>query len=612
MTAEQPSPDARIAYELAGMKGWVRITVSVPGSQPFNDKLDVLKAPSRDTVAARVSKRFPALREQDVLDELERIAADVTERLSGDDERPDGGSVAAGLVEIARDRYEFGRSPEGEPFAVPKDGPRIARPLRGTQHDLRVELASAYYEEHLIVPSGSALADALTIMEGDALRAVPERLHVRVAQPAEGEIVLDLGDSSGRVVVVTGAGWSIRERSPVLFRRSELTSPLPEPVRGGRLQDLGGFANLVPEAVDLATGFLVASLIPGIPHPVALMGGQQGTGKTTIARFMVELIDPSPAPVRSVPRDLEQWAVSAAGSWAIVIDNLSGLRHWLSDALCRAVTGEAVLRRKLFSDSQLNVLAFRRVVILTSIDVGALRGDLGERLILFDLDPISSKDRRQEKVLLRAFEKARPALLGALLDRLSQVLALLPTIELESTGRMADFEAVLAAMDKASGSISLRAYRDQRQRVAREVAESDLVALALLEFARQRTTWAGTAGELLDLITPENAKRDWPSTPRALAGAVRRVIPALEMLGVSVTPPSDSNRSADRDRSRVYRITLTQDRGGSATVHTVQTVQSTGPADDVDGLDDCEISQEAQHSAQTEADNAVGAEWGEL
>ena len=591
MTVEEPNA-ARIEYELSGLRGWVRVKVVVPGSQPFPDKLDVLKAASRATVAARITERFPALREEDVVEELERISAEVTEKISGADEEwaaPASDSVAAGLVRIARERYEFGRSLEKEPFAVPKDGPRIARPLRGAQHDLRVELASAYYEEHGTVPTSSALADALTVLEGDAIGATPEQLHVRVAQPTEGEVVLDLGDSSGRVVVITAKGWSIEDRSPVLFRRTELTGALPDPVQNGSLQQLGAFANLAPEAVDLATGFLVASLIPGIPHPIALMGGQQGTGKTTSARFMVELIDPSPAPVRSVPRDLEQWAVAAAGSWAIVIDNVSAMKPWLSDALCRAATGESILRRKLYTDGGLSVITFRRVVMLTSIDVGALRGDLGERLVLFDLEPITSKDRKQEKALRRAFEKARPALLGALLDLLSKVLAVLPTIELGSTGRMADFEAVLAAVDQVAGMRALRAYRDQRERVAREVVESDLVALAVFEFAREQGEWEGTAQDLLDQITPEKIDRNWPNTPRALAGAVRRVIPALEALGVSVNPPSDSNRGKDRDRSRIYHITLARQENLETTVRTVHTVQDHADrpagADDVDGVD---------------------------
>jgi hypothetical protein len=52
----------------------------------------------------------------------------------------------------------------------------------------------------------------------------------------------------------------------------------------------------------------------------------------------------------------------------VVLDNISGIPDWLSDALCRAVTGDGMVRRRLYENDDLTVLAFRRVVALTSID----------------------------------------------------------------------------------------------------------------------------------------------------------------------------------------------------------------------------------------------------
>jgi hypothetical protein len=42
---------------------------------------------------------------------------------------------------------------------------------------------------------------------------------------------------------------------------------------------------------------------------------------------------------------------------------------WLSDAICRAVTGDADVRRRLDSDGDLAIFAFRHVVMLTGIDL---------------------------------------------------------------------------------------------------------------------------------------------------------------------------------------------------------------------------------------------------
>ena len=74
---------------------------------------------------------------------------------------------------------------------------------------------------------------------------------------------------------------------------------------------------------------------------------------------------------RKPPRDPESWVTAAAGSWYVGIDNLSDVRPWLSDSICRAVTGDGDVRRKLYTDGELAVFAFRRCVCLNGIDLGA-------------------------------------------------------------------------------------------------------------------------------------------------------------------------------------------------------------------------------------------------
>ena len=72
--------------------------------------------------------------------------------------------------------------------------------------------------------------------------------------------------------------------------------------------------NVTAETWPLVVGWLAAVLVPNMPHPILLLGGQQGTGKSTAAEQLVGLIDPSPAVLRSPPRDSETWAIGAAAS----------------------------------------------------------------------------------------------------------------------------------------------------------------------------------------------------------------------------------------------------------------------------------------------------------
>jgi hypothetical protein len=231
-----------------------------------------------------------------------------------------------------------------------------------------------------------------------------------------------------------------------------------------------------------------------------------------------------------------------------VIDNVSTIPEWWSDALCKAVTGDGWVRRTLYSDGDVSVLSFRRVVVLTSIDAGALRGDLGDRLVLVDLDPITPDKRRTERALDKAYRDARPAILGALLDLLANVLARLDSVEVLALPRMADFARVLAAVDDVLGTNSLALYADQGKRIAGEVLDADPVGEAIAAFARMHGEWNGPAGALLDAIKPDDAGREWPRNGRGLAASLKRLAPALAANGVGITPPIPT------DRKRVYRL----------------------------------------------------------
>jgi hypothetical protein len=235
--------------------------------------------------------------------------------------------------------------------------------------------------------------------------------------------------------------------------------------------------------------------------------------------------------------------MTAANGWATVIDNVSSISDWFSDALCKVVTGDGWVRRTLYTNGDVSVLSFRRVVVLTSIDAGAMRGDLGERLVLVDLQAIPPERRRSERQLDAEYRALRAPMLGALLDLLAAVLARIDSVETPLLPRMADFARVLAAMDAVLGTDALGAYTRQADRIADDVIESDPVGSRLASWAIERGEWSGSASDLLAAIQPADAGRDWPRTGRGMAARLKRLAPALELLGVRVTPPSQTNRT---------------------------------------------------------------------
>ncbi|MCC6295789.1 MAG: ATP-binding protein [Pseudomonadales bacterium] len=448
-------------------------------------------------------------------------------------------SAATTLVEIAQRLYTLGCTPDGETFAVPVSGPRVAVTLRGNRQSLRGQLAREYFKTTGRAAPQQALADALLVVEGFAQECAPEALHLRVAERG-GATWLDLGDASGLAVRVDASGWEIAA-PPVLFKRTALSGELPTPERGGTLGALWQFLNVGEDDRPLVLAWLVAALYPDIAHPVLAVLGEQGAGKSTALRLLVDCIDASPVPLRKPPRDADSWVTAAAGSWVVSLDNLSDIPGWLSDSICRAVTGDGDVRRKLYTDGDHAVFAYRRVVALNGIDVGAVRGDLGERMLPITLQPIQGAARLCDADIWPQWEAARPRVLGAILDAAAGVAGMIPFVRLESKPRMADYSRIVAAVDAVLKTDGLRTYSGKQGALALDTLSGDAVFAAIAEHCGHGFT--GTAADLFTLINPERPPRGWPTDARAVTQRLRRLAPVMRKAGWRVSDDGAANHA---------------------------------------------------------------------
>ncbi|MFF4735105.1 ATP-binding protein [Streptomyces sp. NPDC002536] len=479
---------------------------------------------------------------------------------NGVDPDQKGPSQASQLVALARERYELFVSADGRPYGVPVDGPNIAQPLRG-KAGLRSHLARLYTDAYDgKVPSQGPLADAMTVLEALAAKAEPRTPFLRLARH-DGRIIVDLGTSDGRCVDIGPDGWQRRPSSPVAFRRSGAMKPLPEPWHDGDgLAALRSLLNTTEEGFHLLVAWMVAAFIPDLPHPILTFRGEQGTGKSKGAAMVIGIIDPSGAPKRTAPRDIKSWSVQAFNSWALCIDNISLIPDWLSDALCRAVTGDGVVDRALYSDDDVVVLEFRRVLAMTTIDVGALNGDLAERMLTIELRLIPDHKRREEAELDAAYEDAHAAILASLFDLLARVLKELPAVQLDERPRMADFARVLAAVDTVTGWSTLESYKATARDAVADVLEGEPFAQAVVQLvdASGPNGLTLTAGQILETVeTPEKLPRRWPKDATRAGGQLKRLAPALRTIGIEV---DDSQRGPRPKKQRLYRITATPER----------------------------------------------------
>ena len=210
------------------------------------------------------------------------------------------------------------------------------------------------------------------------------------------------------------------------------------------------------------------------------------------------------------------------------------------------------MRRALYTDSDVSVVAFQRPVMLTSIDPGALRGDLAERLLRLELQRIEGSGRRTEAQLRTTFEGLRPALLGSLLDLLAQVLAALPAVDVVDPPRMADFAYVVAALDDVLGTRTLDVYRTRSRQTVADVIESDPVAATLRRVLEAKRQWEGTPDALLIRLKSsvgQETPRGWPTNAATLGKRLKNLAPALREIGIEC----ETTRSRD---GRRYTIRL--------------------------------------------------------
>ena len=253
------------------------------------------------------------------------------------------------------------------------------------------------------------------------------------------------------------------------------------------------------------------------------------------------LLDPNTAPLRALPREDRDLFIAANNGHLLAFDNVSGLPPWISDTLCRLATGGGFAVRQLYTDQDEVLFKAARPIILNGIEEIVTRPDLADRALLLTLEPIREERRRPEQELWAAFEAERPQILGALLDAVAEGLKRLPHTRLEKLPRMADFALWSTACETAlwSAGTFWSAYCYNRDVAVDDVIDGDPIAAAVRMLITTQVAWTGTASDLLRILgeisDPRIVKsKDWPKTPRALSGRLRRAATFLRKIGIQI------------------------------------------------------------------------------
>ena len=404
-------------------------------------------------------------------------------------------------------------------------------------------LQRIFFEDYREAIRTEALREVQGVLEARALFDGDEHeTPVRVAGSPWGPIYLDLGDSEGHAVQLEGGNTSLVTTPPVYFRRSA-TQPLPIPNFDGAIEELRPFANVRDEAAWMRlVGFLLMSFHPAGPYPVLSIMGEQGSAKSTLSRLILSLVDPHPAGLLAGNAKLDDLALAASESWLIVLDNVSKINPNLSDALCRISTGGGLRRRQLYTDRDEVAIEFRRPIVINGIGSVIKSPDLLERTVPVNLIPISQESRRTEADLEEAWREARPRVLGALLNAVSEILDSQESIVLQGYPRMADFarwgEAAAGHFGWEPGAFSGAIEAGQDEQVELSIDDHPEIR-GLIDLMSDLPEIQQSAAELLQRIhefldLDQSMKPGLIKQPAELSRLLSVYAPALRKHGIEV------------------------------------------------------------------------------
>jgi hypothetical protein len=297
---------------------------------------------------------------------------------------------------------------------------------------IRDWLIAAFYRDHHQPPSPYALRQTIRTLaarancSGTSL-SVQRRVAARGNPRQPDAILLDLANPHGEIVEITPHGWQITTdpAAPFLHSRGNIELPPPQPPATSHqlLFTLQRLLNFSAADSHRALVWLLAALQPQGPHPILVLDGPPSSGKSTAARMLRAIIDPSAAPLFSLRFSEPELLALATLNWILAFDHTGQVRPNISATLCRLATGATVREREKGDDREPAVQELHRPILITAASGWNPDESLAERTLTIRLAPLSPSTRRTEAELFQEFETLRPTLLAALCDATTKALS---------------------------------------------------------------------------------------------------------------------------------------------------------------------------------------------
>ncbi len=343
-------------------------------------------------------------------------------------------------------------------------------------------LKDAYDLENDDIFSDESYKSALSRIAARAMHdgSSRETIYNRIAMIGN-SIYYDLTNRDWKVVKIKDGQWDIIPYDPTLpiFDRKQHQQAQIMPKKGNLevLDRLCNWLRIQDKDRFMFKIHLISLFLEKYPMPIMVFTGEQGSIKTTITRTVKRIIDPSAMLSSAIPKSNDDLTIQMNNRYVLAFDNVSGFNHEVSDVFCRAITGEGVSKRALYTNSEETILTYIRKIILNGISPNIEYPDFRERTIFYETTAIEEKDRLTLKEFDNSINEILPEVLGCIFTILSNAISLYPIVEKQITykPRMADFvvwgESISQAM-KNEPQLFVSYYRDRLKVDALEVVNN--------------------------------------------------------------------------------------------------------------------------------------------
>ena len=436
----------------------------------------------------------------------------------------------------------FHNSVEETFVAVDKD--KFYEVYRLEDKKYQMLIRKRFYDELGKAISKDNISQAIGVLEAKALYEGDELEVYKRCAEVDGVTYYDLCNKESTIIRIDENGWSIDESKQILFIRKNNMSEQVMPEYYEELLELldKHFRFKSEEDRILHAVSLVTRLISDIPHPIEVIHGEKGASKTTTMRKNRSLIDPSPRDVISIPKAIQDLAITISNNYMPCFDNLDNISSDKSDLFCIASTGGGYSKRKLYSNDDESIVSFKSRITLNGINVIATKADLLDRCIVLTLDRIPEDERKEERLVWDSFNKDKPMILGAMFDVLSKAKRIYKTVNLTKLGRMADFTRWGYAVAEAcgiGGEKFLEAYLNNQRKANQEAVDSSPIATALIKYMNENKSFTGTVSQLLLCLNQiaedeqiDTTSKLWAKEPNVLSRRLNEMKSNLELEGI--------------------------------------------------------------------------------